>query len=128
MDPRTWCMFQDAMLDIMKDLKFFPPPHLVTKWKLEGKLGEPGGAEKRGTPQKLPSEYGEYEDALRTVLGTRPVSIFYILRPVMPHKKNSLCASVASTTCPDQYAYVCVCVCVIVFCPSVARLIQASVA
>jgi len=69
MDPRTWSMFQDAMLDIMKDLKFFPPPHLVTQWKLEGKLGDPGGAEKRGTPQKIPSEYSEYQHALKTILG-----------------------------------------------------------
>ena len=31
------------MLEIMKDLKHFPPPSLVARWKLKGKLSPPGG-------------------------------------------------------------------------------------
>ena len=42
MDVRSWESFQQDMLDVVKDLKYFPPPDQVAKWTLQGKLGKQG--------------------------------------------------------------------------------------
>jgi hypothetical protein len=52
------------MLDVVKDLKFFPPPDMVTKWQVEGKLGKQGMKE----DLFMPVEYEDYKDILQVCM------------------------------------------------------------
>jgi hypothetical protein len=67
MDVRSWESFQQDMLDVVKDLKYFPPPNQVAKWTAQGKLGKQGM--KDNDDMFMPAEYDAYKDVLQSRLG-----------------------------------------------------------
>ena len=67
MDVRSWESFQQDMLDVVKDLKYFPPPNLVATWTAQGKLGKQGM--KDNDDMFMPAEYDAYKDVLQSRLG-----------------------------------------------------------
>ena len=67
MDVLGWESFQQDMLDVVKNLKFFPPPHKVVHWTLQGKLGKRGM--KDSEDMFMPAEYEDHKKLLHEHLG-----------------------------------------------------------